>query len=113
MSTGNDDIGGETEIYRRLNWGALGVTLLWLIRNGFWLTALIYIVLAAYLWPAALCLSLVFFVKGTEWSWGGGRRWNSFEEFERSQSVWAFAGVVVLSVQLLALAYYLALYAGS
>ena len=111
MSTGTNEINGKTKVEPRLNWGALGITLLWLIRNGFWLTALIYIASAAYFWPAALLLSLVFFVRGTEWSWGGGQRWNSVEEFERSQSVWAFVGVVLLSMQLLALAYFLLMYA--
>jgi hypothetical protein len=109
MNTDNTDTINNSKL-RRLNWGALGITLLWLIRNGFLVSAVLYVVFALYLWPATYLISAIFFLKGTEWSWGDGNRWKSAEEFEESQFAWAFVGCLLLILQLIAFAYSLIFY---
>ena len=98
---------------KRYNWGALGITPLWLLRNGFWLTCVLYFILAAYFWPGTYVISILFFIKGTAWSWGDGSRWNNAEEFVESQYIWGFVGALLLVLQALAIAYWLFFYARS
>lgn len=78
----------------RWNWGALGLTPLWLIRNGFLITALLYLIIAHYLPLLNIVIGLLFFWRGTRWSWGNGRRWKTYEEFADSQHAWNFAGKI-------------------
>jgi hypothetical protein len=78
------------------NWGALAATPAWLFRNGFWGSCLCYCVLWLFCWPLAIPMRFLFFVRGTQWSWGNGRRWRSFEQFADSQYAWGFAGRILL-----------------
>lgn len=93
-----------------LNWGALALTPFWLIRNGFLLTFLIYLGLVALTGPFALVISLLFFVRGTKWSWGDGQRWQSFEQFADSQYIWGYIGKVSLLLQLAAIVWVISYY---
>lgn len=78
----------------KLNWGAFGVTPFWLFANGFWFSLLAYAALV-YLSPwLGLPVSAVFLFKGTEWSWGEGRRWKSYEQFAETQATWTVWGYV-------------------
>jgi hypothetical protein len=85
----------------KLNWGALVFTPLWLARNGFWIPAILYVISAILYFPVAIIIAVVFFIKGTEWSWGDGTRWNNYEEFRFSQNTWNNAGLIGLAVALL------------
>ena len=98
---------------QRYNWGALGITPLWLIRNGFWLTSVLYFILAAYFWPGTYVISMLFFIKGNAWSWGNGNRWNNAEEFAESQYAWGFVGILLLTLQALAIVFWLVVNATS
>jgi len=80
----------------RFNWGALILTPLWLIRNGFLLSFVLYILLSIFVWPLSIAISILFFIKGSKWSWGGGRRWKNYEEYAESQFAWGFVGKIVL-----------------
>lgn len=84
------------QIEFRFNWGALTLTPLWLIRNGFLLSFVLYILMSIFVWPLSVAFSILFFVKGTEWSWGDGRRWKNYEEFADSQFAWGFVGKIIL-----------------
>jgi hypothetical protein len=81
-----------------LNWGALAITAPWLIRNGFWVSFLVYLVLLFHAWPLSLLVSVLFFLRGTQWSWGGGRRWKSHDDFVESQRIWGAFGKVAVAV---------------
>lgn len=83
-----------------LNWGALGLTGIWLLRNGFLLSLVLYLVALRYFWPAAILMSFLFFFKGSAWSWGNGRRWKDIEEFADSQYFFNFIGKILLGFQL-------------
>ncbi|WP_146151885.1 hypothetical protein [Ahniella affigens] len=93
-----------------LNWGALALTSFWLIRNGFLLTFLIYLGLLVMTGPFALVISLLFFVRGTKWSWGNGQRWQSFDQFADSQYIWGYIGKVSLLLQLAAIVWVISYY---
>lgn len=88
-----------------LNWGALALTPFWLIRNGFLLSCLIYLALAVLAGPFAYLISLLFFLRGTKWSWGNGQRWQSYEAFSDSQYTWGMIGKIALILQLVGLAW--------
>ncbi len=102
--------GSSSLMLKRYNLGALGVTPLWLFRNGFWLSCVFYIVFAIYFWPGALVISLLFFIKGTTWSWGNGQRWSSAQEFYDSQHLWGIIGGVLLFLQAMAIVLWLSMY---
>jgi hypothetical protein len=85
------------------NWGALAATPAWLFRNGFWGSCLLYCFFWFYCWPLIVPMRFLFFVRGTQWSWGNGRRWHSFEQFADSQYAWGFAGRVLLTFEALSI----------
>jgi len=89
------------------NWGAFFLTPFWLVRNGFLVTLAVYLVLAfTYPWTT-IPISVLFLIKGNDWSWDEGRRWKSIEEFADSQYIWNIVGLaigVLLGLSLLTLA---------
>lgn len=74
------------------------LTPLWLLRNGFWVTAALYVLCSILIWPIALIIAVLFFIRGTKWSWSKGQRWRSYEEFCTSQFNWEFLALVTLIV---------------
>ncbi len=92
-----DELTDKTQFeFKTLNWGALSLTPLWLFLNGFWLTAVIYVFTIFIFWPLSLAISLLFFIKGNEWSWKNGSRWESFEKYSDSQYAWNFIGKIIV-----------------
>jgi hypothetical protein len=85
------------------SWGALGLTPIWLLVNGFWLSLVIYIISFIYFMPMAFIIGIVFFIKGKAWSWGNGNRWESVDKFEDSQGEWDIYGMIALMVSVIAL----------
>lgn len=67
------------------NWGALLLCPLWAIRNRVWLGLLFFVPYIGWL------MLLILAFKGNEWSWRKGR-WQSIEQFKRSQRNWSVAG---------------------
>lgn len=76
-----------------LNWGALGLTPFWLLRNGFFLTLVIFCVLALFSPLLTLPISFVFWLRGTRWSWGNGQRWPNYDSFAESQAGFNLVGI--------------------
>jgi hypothetical protein len=75
--------------YKKLNFGALVFTNIWLVINGFWLSAVLYFVLFLTFPPIAILISIVLFFKGTSLSWDTGERWgNNCEAFLDEQAFW-------------------------
>lgn len=96
-----DFVGPPPRTVRGLSWGALVLTLLWLIRNGFWFTALLYVLCSIFIWPVALVIPVVFFIWGNKWSWSKGQRWRSYREFRDSQFNSDFLALAILAALLL------------
>jgi hypothetical protein len=94
MSDLEDSSSAEVPDTSNLNWGAFGVTPFWLFANGFWASLLAYAALV-YISPwLGLPVSVLFLIKGTEWSWGKGHRWKSYEQFAETQAAWTIWGYV-------------------
>lgn len=90
-------IGPPSRKVRGLSWGALVFAPFWLLRNGFWMSAVVYVVCAIYVWPASLIIGILFFIFGARWSWGQGNRWHSYEQFVHSKFSWDFLALVAMS----------------
>lgn len=84
------------------NWGAFLFTWIWGLFNGCWWLLPIFLVIGllmlipivnifAYVLQLVLCI--ICGVKGTEYAWRF-KNWNSVEEFEHTQKVWAKAGII-------------------
>ncbi len=81
--------------YKKLNYGALVFTNIWLVINGFWLSAVLYFVLFLTFPPIAILISIVLFFKGTSLSWGTGERWgNDCEAFLDEQVFWNALSII-------------------
>lgn len=81
---------------RALNWGAFALTPFWLLANGFFFSLAVYLVLA-WLSPwLMLPMSVLFLIKGTQWSWGEGQRWKSHAQFADAQAAWAIGGYAAI-----------------
>ena len=76
---------------RKWNWGAFLLTVIWGIGNGVMRSFLTLIPFyGLYEW-------FMLGINGNRWAWEK-RRWESVEQFHRSQRAWAKAGVIVYAV---------------
>jgi hypothetical protein len=86
----------ETEL-KKWNWGAFLLTFIWGIGNGVMRSFLVFIPFYGfYEW-------FMLGIHGNRWAWEK-RRWESVEQFHRSQRSWAKWGIVVSVIILLILA---------
>nr|WP_199044079.1 cytochrome c oxidase assembly factor Coa1 family protein [Dyella sp. ASV24] len=72
----------------RWNWGAFLLTWIWGIGNGTLIALLMFIPLVN------IPMWFVLGAKGSAWAWQN-KRWNSVEDFQRTQRTWARWGIVV------------------
>lgn len=72
----------------RWNWGAFLLTWIWGIGNGTLIALLMFVPLVN------IPMWFVLGAKGSAWAWQN-KRWNSVEEFRRTQRKWALLGVIV------------------
>ena len=80
----------ETEL-KKWNWGAFLLTFIWGMPHGVMRSLLVLVPLyGIYEW-------IMLGLKGNRWAWEK-RRWDSVEQFHRSQRSWAKAGVIVTAV---------------
>ena len=76
---------------RKWNWGAFLLTWIWGIGNGVMRSFLVLIPFyGLYEW-------FMLGINGNRWAWEK-RRWESVEQFHRSQRAWAKGGVIVYAV---------------
>jgi len=73
----------------RWNWGAFMLTWVWGLGNSTPLALL------AMVPCVGLAMPFVLGARGSAWAWQN-KRWESVEQFRRSQRLWAFAGLGVL-----------------
>ena len=79
---------------RRWNWGAFFLNWLWGLGNR------TPIALLTLLPPLSFVMPFVLGAKGSAWAWRNGR-WDSVEQFRRSQRRWAIWGFVLMIPPLL------------
>ena len=94
----------------RWNWGAFLLTWIWAFGNRLWLWVLIGLGVNAIAFiPGAgnkpglislicqLVLAVILGVKGSEWAWKNGK-WESIEQFKKTQNRWRRWGIVLTVV---------------
>lgn len=88
--------------YKKLNIGAFGLSPIWLFSNGFWITAILYLIISVVFWPIALLLSILLLFVGSEISWKDGNRWgNNFYEFSNLQYFWSTLTTLIYIIGLI------------
>ncbi|HUV04119.1 MAG TPA: ribonuclease G [Armatimonadota bacterium] len=80
---------------KRWNWGAFLMNWIWAIAHNVWIGLL------ALIPYVGLVMAIVLGVKGSEWAWQN-RRFESVEQFKTVQRTWAYWGVGLLIVAVIA-----------
>lgn len=76
------------------NWGAAGLTWIWGLYHGVWISLLIFIPLVN------LVMWVILGIKGNEWAWKA-RPWESKEKFITSQKKWKPWGIAFFIISFL------------
>lgn len=97
MVRGSTEHFHDTPWYRQLNLGALTLTPLWLLANGFWLVSLMYLWISFVVPPLAIVFSIILLFKGTALAWGDGDRWGGdLATFLNEQYFWSFLSLALI-----------------
>src|SRR3989338_2618991 len=78
------------------NWGAAGLTWIWGVYHGVWISLLTFIPIVN------IIMIIVLGFKGNEWAWRA-RPWESVERFVFSQKKWKPWGIVFFALIILGL----------
>lgn len=76
------------------NWGAAGLTWIWGVYHGVWISLLMFIPFVN------LVMWIILGIKGSEWAWKA-RPWESVERFVASQKKWKPWGIAFFIISLL------------
>jgi hypothetical protein len=76
------------------NWGAAGLTWIWGVYHGVWISLLAWIPLIN------VVMIIVLGIKGNEWTWRA-RKWESVESFLSSQKKWKPWGMLFFAFAVL------------
>lgn len=76
------------------NWGAAGLTWIWGLSNGVWISLLVFIPYFGAIWWIFLG------AKGNKWAWQHSQ-WQSVEDFQRTQDKWKPWGMIFLLLPVL------------
>ena len=76
------------------NWGAAGLTWIWGVYHGVWISLLTFVPFIS------LIMWIVLGIKGSEWAWKA-RQWESVEKFVSSQKKWKPWGVIFIVIHIL------------
>lgn len=83
------------EIMGGWNWGAFFCNWIWGIGNSTWIALLCFVPCVGWVMP------FVLGAKGNEWAWRN-RRFNSVEEFKKTQAIWGWVGLGLSGIGLVA-----------
>jgi hypothetical protein len=78
------------------NWGAFFLTWIWGIGNKVWISFLVFVPVVG------LIMRFVLGAYGNKWAWENGN-WRDVEHFRGTQRKWAFYGLAILSLPILAI----------
>jgi hypothetical protein len=76
------------------NWGAAGLTWIWGVYHGVWISLLVFIPFIN------LVMWIILGIKGSEWAWKA-RKWESVEKFISSQKKWKPWGIAIFIIGIL------------
>lgn len=94
--SGKKDASVVPEEIKGWNWGAAGLTWIWGVYHGVWISLLAFIPFVN------IIMVIVLGIKGSEWAWSA-RQWGSVEEFVSSQKKWKPWGIVFFALMILGL----------
>jgi hypothetical protein len=77
------------------NWGAAGLTWIWGVYHGVWISLLVFIPLVN------IVMWFVLGIKGSEWAWKS-QKWESVDAFKIAQKKWKPWGIVFFILGILA-----------
>ena len=84
--------GGGTDIpediRNKWNWGAFLLNWIWGIGNSVWIALLVFVPFVNLVMP------FILGAKGNKWAWES-KRWDSVEQFQKTQRTWAVWGTVI------------------
>lgn len=81
---------------KRWNWGAAGLTWIWGVYYGVWISLLVFIPLVN------IIMWIILGIKGNEWAWRA-EKWKNTEEFIASQKKWRPLGIAFFVLGVLGL----------
>ncbi|OGL87301.1 hypothetical protein A3I40_03730 [Candidatus Uhrbacteria bacterium RIFCSPLOWO2_02_FULL_48_12] len=76
------------------NWGAAGLTWIWGVYHGVWISLLFFIPLVN------IVMVIMLGIKGNEWAWRA-QKWESVEKFIVSQRKWRPWGMAFVALMIL------------
>jgi uncharacterized membrane protein len=76
------------------NWGAIGLTWIWGVYHGVWISLLTFIPVVN------IFIIIALGIKGNEWAWKA-KKWESIEKFTSSQNKWKPWGIVFFILMVL------------
>ena len=86
---------------RGWNWGAFLLTWIWGIGHNVWIALVALGGLIPYVgWVISIVMAIVLGVRGNEWAWQK-KKWDSIEQFRKTQRTWMWWGVGMIVLQLL------------
>lgn len=86
---------------RGWNWGAFLLTWIWGIGNNVWIALVALGGLVPYVgWVISIVMAIVLGARGNEWAWQK-KKWDSIEQFRKTQRNWMWWGVGMIVLQLL------------
>jgi len=92
--SGNGEASVVPEEIKGWNWGAAGLTWIWGISHGVWISLLVFIPFVNIVMWIALGL------KGSEWAWKK-QKWESVERFVSHEKKWKPWGIIFLLLSVL------------
>ena len=86
---------------RGWNWGAFLLTWIWGIGHNVWIALVALGGLIPYVgWIISIVMAIILGARGNEWAWQK-KKWDSIEQFRKTQRTWMWYGVGMLIVQIL------------
>jgi hypothetical protein len=86
---------------RGWNWGAFLLTWIWGIGHNVWIALVALGGLIPYVgWVISIVMAVILGVRGNEWAWQK-KKWDSIEQFRKTQRTWMWWGVSMIVLQLL------------
>ena len=94
--SGNKENSIIPEEIKGWNWGAAGLTWIWGISQGVWISLLAFIpIVNIVMW-------IILGIKGNEWAWRS-QKWESVDEFISYQKKWKTWGIIFFILGMLSL----------
>lgn len=86
--------------FRKFNWGAFGCTFIWAASMNLWFWFGWFLLMILVFYPLYWIPAVYLGINGNRFAWKSGR-WDSLQQFEETQKVWAIWGKVMFGIAVL------------